>query len=162
MSKGTYEKPLFCYRCNEHVSIDHGHAAPEPTATPQAESRCPHARDDWRSCPHCQELNYTPSGTKNDEAAEIIPERVQKTTAPPRDLDHPCKDTCSGWIQGYEKGHIKGLVFREAEHRNDRRLLDSMTAERNEWMGEANRLKELVYGPDGYNERMEKLERLLK
>jgi hypothetical protein len=24
-------------------------------------------------------------------------------------LDHPCKDTCSGWKQGHEKGRAEGV-----------------------------------------------------
>jgi len=30
-----------------------------------------------------------------------------------KDFDHPCRDTCSGWKQGYERGHADlGSVLR--------------------------------------------------
>ncbi len=33
------------------------------------------------------------------------------------ELDHPCKDTCSGWKQGYDRGYTHGLTqFKKSQN----------------------------------------------
>jgi hypothetical protein len=40
-------------------------------------------------------------------------------------LDHPCRDTCSGWKQGYEKGRSEAFLDNEAMEILDENLANS-------------------------------------
>lgn len=42
------------------------------------------------------------------------------------DLDHPCKQTCSGWKQGYENGVLFQLTQDQAEIRRLIRALEKL------------------------------------
>jgi hypothetical protein len=38
-----------------------------------------------------------------------LTEYLELAEKPINKLDHPCRQTCSGWKQGFEKGQISGL-----------------------------------------------------
>jgi len=69
-------------------------------------------------------------------------------------LDHPCRDTCSGWKQGFERGRAEGIreaaerLKREAEalepHSN---TAATVTRSAENWV------RALISGEDVYDKR---------
>lgn len=73
---------------------------------------------DSRCCDHCYDIY---GGHPNDQV--IKPPTPPAVDAPGEreELDHPCRDSCSGWKQGYEKG----LAAATARHQQNEREISN-------------------------------------
>ena len=73
------------------------------------------------------------SRLKNIELCEQIGKQHEELvrlkkglTSPISDLDHPCRQTCSGWQQGYERGYLKGSSEQEEKIKRLRARIDNV------------------------------------
>lgn len=59
-------------------------------------------------------------------SAKSFADKLQRDAG---ELDHPCKQTCSGWKQGFDKGHQRFLNESETRWKTHSERLESLLAQ---------------------------------